>query len=266
MTVLIFTPNTYTSWIKMMDNNVHVPINFILWRPFIKFEMFNVVVMQSGLQTGANMLGKSSMCFDNSAADKMMLGHYTFWHASVVFNHRRIEILENVFPKRYLGGWDTQWITSASALHQTSGGGSLIVTPIPVTEEVGEVSIDLLDTSVPRLLPTVVNRPRGTRERASYSSASMTQRLWQLAQGDLSKATVFIGADGRYTGALVNQRSRRGKHYKFNPLTKAYTSLDGGCSALSDDRTGVGARPIWTGTMRVLLPVQREVMQGIVIS
>jgi len=196
----------------------------------------------------------------------MMLGHYTFWHASIVFNHRRVEVLENVYPKRYLGGWDTQWITSAAALNQVSGGGSLIVTPIAVTEEVGDVSIDLLDTSVPRLMPTVVNRPRGVRERASYSSASFTQKLWHIGQGDNSKASVFIGADGRYSGALINQRARRGKHYKFNPLSKAYTSLDQGCSALSDDRTGPGARAVWTGTMRILLPDQRSVMQGIVIS
>jgi hypothetical protein len=266
MYVLLYTPNRGSSWISLLDNNIHFPMNFLLWRPYIKFEMFMAVVMQSGLQTGANVLGQSSMNFDNSAADKMMLGHYTFHHKSVVFNHRRVEILANVYPRRYLGGWDTEFITSASALLAGRDGGSLIVTPIAITENIREVSLDLLDTSQPRQNPSLFNRPRMAQERAGYSSASFTQRIWGIREGDIAAQSVQITADGRVTGELINQRVRRGKHYKFNPNSRKYDGLDEGCSALSGDRTGPGVRAGWSGTMRTQLDSQRNVMMHVSIS
>ena len=252
---LLALPNKQSSWMGLIDNNVHVPINFYVWRPYIKFEMLTCVLMQAGVETAANMLGPANMVFTNSGADKMMHAHFTFFHAPVVFKHEYIQLLRHVYPRQYLGGWDTTWINRVEDLYE--GGGSLIATPIAVTETPHSVSLDLIDTSKPRLLPAVTNRARSQKDLPPYSSASMTERIYAISEEALMAATSFATAS--QNGHVVNVRSRAGKYFTRDPRSGYIQNKVAGSSALSGDRTGPGVAKVWKGIQRAVLPVQKDI-------
>jgi len=256
-------PNKASSWLSLIEQNVHVPINFLLWRLHIEFDMYTCILMQSGIETAANMLGPSNMVFTNSGADKMMHGHFTFHHAPMVFKEEYVRHLRNVYPKRYVAGWDTQWIQSKEELSEDRRA-SLIATALPITENVDKSSINFIDITKPRLLSAVTNRSKAQRVLPDHSSAAYYEKIWGLSEVELQRSAL---RDTHFeTEARVNVKARRGKFWSYNPQSDSFGVKHHGTGHLSGNRTGPGVAKVWRGLKREVLPDQLQVEQSMIIQ
>ena len=256
-------PNKLSSWTALIDADIHVPINFLVWRLHIEFDMYSCILLQSGIEMGANLLGKSNMVFTNSGGDKMMHGHLTFHHATVIFNEKLVHILKDVYPRDYIAGWDTTWIMTQKELSEQSRG-SLISTAMAITETIDESKVNFVDTTKPRLLKARTNRSKSQRALPDYSGAAFYEKIWGLSGVALaknSKVTQNFGSGS----TRVNVVARRGKCFLYSPQSGSHSIKITGTSGLSGDRTGPGVARVWKGTQRDVCADQLRVEQSITI-
>ena len=258
MRVLLETPNTATAWRELLQKNVYLPIAFMVWRLHIEFEMVSIIALQSGIETGANVIGHQSMVFANRAVDHMMHANMTFWHKPVIFNEQFVRIIRNVAPRGYVAGWDMNWIMSADELEEEQRG-SLIATPLAVTEKIDHSTVTFIDTTRPRMLPSLTNRQKNQTVLPSHSSAAMAAKIWNL-----SEQSIANGENAAYlaeSDAKVQVRAREGKYWTYNPRDMLYNVKHDGNSPLSGNRTGPGVGPVWRGNGRNMFPNQLDVEQ-----
>lgn len=57
---LLMTPANGKQCERMIDNNIHVPFNILLWRLCIEHDMSSAIMLKRGLETGANLYGHSN--------------------------------------------------------------------------------------------------------------------------------------------------------------------------------------------------------------
>lgn len=242
--VILELPVSSTTFLTLAEANVHVPINFILWRLNIEFSMWSIIMMRAGIETGANMIGPSNLVFSNSAADKMLLGHFTFHNAPVVFNHRGVSILRNVFPREYHAGWNTTWLQTAADLREPVRG-SLIASPIAITESVEFARISFTDNTAPLTNMHLTNRPNVRATLPDHSSAAFNEEMWGFSQAGVFKDAT---QENYFSVELkINARASAGKHFTYDRMRGSYSVCHPGSSPLSGNRTGPRCAPIWNG-------------------
>lgn len=244
VTVILELPVALSTFSTLAKANVHLPINFILWRLNIEFSMWSIIMMRAGIETGANMIGPSNLVFSNSAADKMLLGHFTFHNAPVVFNHRGVSILRNVFPREYHAGWNTAWLQVANELREPNRG-SLIASPIAITESVEFARISFTDNTAPLLNMHLTNRPNVRATLPDHSSAAFNEEMWGFSQAGVFKDAT---QENYFSVELkINARASAGKHFTYDRMRGQFSVCHPGSSPLSGNRTGPRAAPIWNG-------------------
>jgi hypothetical protein len=256
MRVLLETPNRMSAWQALLRANVYLPISFIVWRLHIEFEMASIIALQSGIETGANVIGHQSMVFANRAVDHMMHANMTFWHRPFIFNEQFVRIMPNMMPRGYVAGWDMNWIMSADELEDEQRG-SLIATPLAVTEKIDKSTLTFIDTTLPRRLPSLTNRQKNQTVMPDHSSAAMAAKIWNL-----SEMAIANGNNAGYlasSGARVNVRSRAGKFFSYNARDRMFNVKHHGKSGLSGNRTGPGVKQVWLGNGRAMFPDQLAV-------
>lgn len=237
-------PVTSTAFMTLVQANVYIPINFILWRLNITFEMWSIILMRSGIETGANLIGPSNLVFNNSALDKMLVGHFTFHNAPVVFNHRGVSILRNVFPRAYLAGWNTQWLQTPDELRRDNRG-SLIASVSPITEQIDMNRISFTDTTAPLDHLHLTNRPSGLTAVPDHSSAAFNEISWGFAANGAFKDRT--SENYFFVELKVNERASAGKHFTYDRMRGSFSVCHAGASPLSGSRTGPRCAPIWNG-------------------
>jgi len=261
MIAVLFTNNSYEAIYNMIAQNVHVPLNFIVWRLFIELEMFTCILLQSGIETGANVLGHTNMVFSNTSADKMMHGHFTYHHATMIWNQQFVHHLTDVMPAGYIAGWDTDFVMGTDELTEDDRG-SIIVTPIPITETLnGARKLCFIRTNTQRLLPSVTNRPKNQRSINDYSSAGMSELTWKL-----SEAALAYGNTGQVWGdssVRINVMAWRGTWWSYNPSDQYFSKKNHGHGHLSGNRTGPGVRKVFIGSGNGFCDDQRLMDQSL---
>jgi hypothetical protein len=241
---LLATPNTYSAWHALIDQDVHVPINFLVWRLWIEFEMYSCILLQSGIETGANVLGHTNMVFSNTSVDKMMHGHFTYHHATMIWKQQFVNVLSNVMPGGYVCGWDTTFIESSEEIF-TGTRKSIIVTAIPITEHNMGRKLCFIRTSVPRLLPSITDRPKEQTAVDDYSTAAHSELTWDLTESKLAQSNATDGWSD--SSDRINVVAYRGTWFSWNPASSLFNVKHHGQSHLSGNRTGPTVRKVWIG-------------------
>lgn len=160
-------------WLRLINQNVHVPINLMLWRLNIACEMGSFVVLKSGLATGANFFGHANFQLGNDATNKTFFGHFTFCSKASVHHPNNVVILENVKPIRYLGGSNTGFITRGEQLKKRSlNGASIVVTAMPIRE-----------THFPRVMTITEKFPFSDAKIQLVDVSSYTGGIWLSTSG-----------------------------------------------------------------------------------
>ena len=126
-------------WIYSMDADrfVNVLDNSILGedgrgkvicRPFRTYHMASAIWMKRGLETGMTAHGHHDFQLSDDTLRKVHIGHYTFWHKSIVKTPKNICIAEDIFARGYGGGEGHDVITDLSSWVNGEGGkGSIVV-------------------------------------------------------------------------------------------------------------------------------------------
>ncbi len=122
-------------WTRSMDADVHVPINIIIFRAMIELAMDSMVLMKSGLETGANLFGHANFILGTDVQTKVIYGNFTFKSKANVWRPENIIVLDNVKARGYLGGMDMSWVTHEDDFKQPGPvRPSMVAMLLPITE------------------------------------------------------------------------------------------------------------------------------------
>ena len=87
----------------------------LLVRPFETYDMASAILLKRGLETGMTAHGHHDFMLSDDVIHKVHIGHYTFYHASIVKQPKNITIAEDIFARNYVSGEGTQIYDSAAA-------------------------------------------------------------------------------------------------------------------------------------------------------
>lgn len=142
----------------MITYDVTVPVNILLVRPFMGYNMHSAILMKGGGDTGNTYVGHHDFQLGDDPRVKMHFGHYTFYSKAIVTDPRNIIIVENVASNKYLGGNGTEFLSREEITNLISTGmpnanrerGSLIALMVPYEEVKIPNPIDIRGTGVVR--------------------------------------------------------------------------------------------------------------------
>jgi hypothetical protein len=236
--------STKDQWLRFIDNNIHVLVNIILWRPFIEHNMSSMILMKAGVETGANLYGNSNFSTGNDVITKMIYGNFTFQSKCIVWKPKNVAILENVKPNGYCGGNGTKFMTRQKDISDTSvDRASLLATAVPITENDFEWVMSLTGyLDIPNVNPEIDGCPKLT-----YTTAEYYDRIWKLSQ--LSKQS-SPGLDDFFSRIdRVTIRAMQGLQIDFNKSSGVFDRVTL-CKGHMKNGCYPGAAGIWQGSVK----------------
>lgn len=256
---LLLFQNRRDCWQMLINADIHVPFNLILWRLWIRHSMYTCVMMKSGLEMGGTIVGQVNYAVAAEVTTKTLEGHVTFNHASIVWNDRLVLHMPNVIPRGYRGGWNNVFIESREEIFNTGDEdrGSLLVTLIPVTENSFQFPLNF----VPK--QRVMNSTNGTtteykdkvRLYGTYSSADFYEALWGL-KDSVAFSEAYDTFSTKYT--IQNTIAYEGKSWSYSPADRYFSVAHEGTGHLSGNRTGRGCMQTWEGNA-TMFPDQSKI-------
>ena len=99
----------------MHNNDIVLPFDIVLARPFIEFEMNHGLLTKSGRETGATYVGHSDFQLGDNVQSKLHYGNYTFYAKSLVTNPKNVVLLKDIFINNYLGGFNSRFWSAEDA-------------------------------------------------------------------------------------------------------------------------------------------------------
>jgi len=81
----------------------------LLLRPFQTYNMASGILMKGGLETGFTAHGHHDFQLTDDVIHKVHIGHYTFYHKSVVKQPKNLVIAQDIFAHSYVGGEGTSF-------------------------------------------------------------------------------------------------------------------------------------------------------------
>lgn len=260
--VLLRVKNTRDCWVKLMDLDIPVPINLMLWRLWIRNRMYTAVMMRSGLETGGTVFGSANFVLYGEGSTKTLEGHLTFNYASIVWNQKAVLHLPNIIPRRHLGGWGLGFVQSPQEIFEVDEDkrGSFVVSVCPITENVWNWPINFVTKR------EFIDPIRGTTTTYKdlvdlvgvQSSAAHNERLWGL-DDSVQFSEAYDTYSRRYN--KPNTVAYMGTHFVYAAATGKGMYRNGN-GHLSGNRTGRGVKAVFDGSA-TMLPAQLPTMYEI---
>lgn len=76
----------------------------MLLRPFQTYNMASAILMKGGLDTGFTAHGHHDFMLTDDVIHKVHIGHYTFYHKSIVKQPKNVIMAEDIFAHSYISG------------------------------------------------------------------------------------------------------------------------------------------------------------------
>jgi hypothetical protein len=76
----------------------------MLLRPFQTYNMASAILMKGGMDTGFTAHGHHDFMLTDDVIHKVHIGHYTFYHKSVVKQPKNVILAEDIFAQSYVSG------------------------------------------------------------------------------------------------------------------------------------------------------------------
>ena len=83
------------------------PFRVLLVRPFQTYDMASGILLKRGLETGMTAHGHHDFMLSDDVIHKVHIGHYTFYHKSIIKQPKNITIAEDIFARNYVRGEGT---------------------------------------------------------------------------------------------------------------------------------------------------------------
>jgi hypothetical protein len=216
------------------------PGTVLLVRPFMTYNMASAILMKSGLETGFTAHGHHDFMLTDDVIHKVHIGHYTFYHKSVVKQPKNIVIAEDIFASSYVSGEGTGIFGDNGKLPDGSAKKDLID---DLTQQLGDARMtkDLIPIWIPQnddgeqakitnpldltgsYGPTILNDQNSDMEndQPHYPNATKITTKYQFDQ--LSAFT----SDDRFLAPIrsLNTVCFRGHSLSYDPKTKTHSKI-----------------------------------------
>ncbi|MDA7839002.1 hypothetical protein N9A45_01590 [bacterium] len=140
----------------------------LLLRPWETYNMASGVLMKGGLDTGFTAHGHHDFMLTDDVIHKVHIGHYTFYHKSIVKQPKNLIIAEDIFSHSYVQGEGTNLydggasggdkVTFGDELSQDSfsrdliplwiPGGSSVKNPLDITGHYNSQTLDVNNSTI----------------------------------------------------------------------------------------------------------------------
>ena len=211
-------------WLDLMENHIHVPINILLWRPAIKFELQTLILMKSGIETGATLHGHSNFALGSDVFTKTWHAHYTTYMKAMTWKPENVHLIEDVGCSGYEDGMDANFMADPrkELFHvlehnQMSDRGSIIATAVPLTE--GEPFTNM---SISGKLKVPSFNPRFDKPLVNtYSTSEYYVKLWALEKF-VSAAHIEVMTYQKKADHFSGN-TREGRYWTYDPKSQTYS-------------------------------------------
>jgi len=114
--------------------------DLLCYRPFREYQMGTGILLKKGNELGNTFRGWADFQLTDNIIAKTHIGHFTFWHASVVTNPKMLFLAEDIFCSNYVGGEGKKPLSwrYIDEFHANPTGtmkkyeASIIVVPVPI--------------------------------------------------------------------------------------------------------------------------------------
>ena len=116
--------------------------DFLCFRPFRQYEMGTGMLLKQGSDLGNTFRGWADFQMTDNIIAKTHIGHFTFWHASIVTNPKCLFLAEDIFCSNYLGGEGKEILDNYHIAHGGFGDNQIemmramhadiVIYPIPI--------------------------------------------------------------------------------------------------------------------------------------
>jgi hypothetical protein len=125
--------------LRFHDADVYVPVDFILARPYMTYNVSSVIVMKAGRDTGETIIGQQDFQMSSNTQDRTLEASYVYYGKAIVRNTRNVVVAPRVFIQEYVSGNNTKFITQQTVERQINqrsgifeGDESILAMMIPV--------------------------------------------------------------------------------------------------------------------------------------
>jgi hypothetical protein len=128
--------------IKMHESDVFVPINILLVRPWMTYDVGTIIVMRAGRDTGETIIGERSFQMSANTQDRTIEGSMMYYGKAIVKKPKNVMVAPNVFIRGYVRGNNTEWVTGEDLIEVEQKSGitesthSLVAMLIPYGSKV----------------------------------------------------------------------------------------------------------------------------------
>lgn len=111
----------------------------VICRPFRTYNMASAIWLKRGLETGMTAHGHHDFQLSDDTLRKVHIGHYTFWHRSVVKTPKNIFVCEDIFARGYTSGEGATGLTNLQTVIE-GGDATGSIIKIGNTTTLGELA------------------------------------------------------------------------------------------------------------------------------
>lgn len=110
--------------VAMHRNDIFVPVNIILARPHMTYNVSSVIMMKAGVETGETIIGQQDFQMSSNTQDRTLEASYVYYGKAIVKKSRNVVVAPSVFIQSYIRGNNTEFIDN-SALGEIQQSGAV---------------------------------------------------------------------------------------------------------------------------------------------
>lgn len=198
---------------NIIRNNIVCPVNYLIFRPYMRYRMGGGIKMLAGTQTGATFINPKMTNFqsENRAATKTRIDHLSYECASQVTEPRNVYLAHDIICLGTLGGAGSRFYVPSdrnsndfsAENHRYPRGKSLFAVMIPFEERNHQ---EVIDASGSFSYYTIQGHRDATDNwgNSHYSTAEVYNSYW-LFRGPTERASENIQTLSHYYHPISNR-------------------------------------------------------------
>ena len=239
MTYLTAPCDEMRHYSRMMDSNILVPFDIFLVRPCLETDMYSILVMKPGLDTGLHAIADTVLDFGKDVDHQTRKITFSIRHAAIIKAPDHIVILPSRISRRYVSGGGVELYDNQDQLSNPADTRpDLISFVVPMGTNFHRVEpIGGID----------VSGVYGGRSASRYPDAAFYEAVWHLS--DQAAATIDNGSRYYDASATIPTYSWRGEYLTYDRKIRypAAGHRSGGSHP--------GCRKIWDGNQDIFPPM-----------
>jgi hypothetical protein len=219
-TLFLHVNITRESMLKLAANNILVPLNFLLFRPHMQYQMKMGIKCATGGRTGHMYYGSSNAMIQGEVSRKISKLHFTTHMRAVVEQPKNVYVQPDIYSEAYRGGNGIRFYTPETyrAKDMDQLYYSIICVAIPFAEREIPTPMDTSGRFYIEYSQGLLNAEQF--EELHYSTAFRYNLLYGFFQ-----QTKQQGGDGLVVHNVDNRQMYQGHQFMYNVKSKAFDKV-----------------------------------------